>query len=82
MFQITNEIDAKNVVALANEIENVQFNITRKQFEYELNEKASKQKLIKGAKRNPLEIVENSNSTNLVFSVGAWYQVVLPCLKY
>jgi len=32
MFQITNEIDAKNVVALANEIENVQFNITRKQF--------------------------------------------------
>ena len=66
MFQITNEIDAKNVVALANEIENVQFNITRKQFQYELNEKASKQKLIKGA---------NSNSTNLVFSVGAWYQV-------
>ena len=40
---------------------------TRKQFEYELNVKSTKQKLIKGAKRNPFEIVENLNSSNLVF---------------
>ena len=59
------------------DIEKIQNRKTRKQFEYELNVKSTKQKLIKGAKRNPFEIVENLNSSNLVFSVGAWHQFVI-----
>ena len=51
-------------------------------FEYKLNEKSAKSKLIKGAKRIPLELEENSNSSNLVFSVGAWKNVVLPAISY
>jgi hypothetical protein len=42
------------------------------QFEYELNDKATKAKLLKAAKRSPIEVEENSTSMNLVFSAGAW----------
>ena len=51
-------------------------------FDYELREKAVKTKLVKAAKRIPIETEENSTSTNLVFSPGAWYHVVLPSIKY
>ena len=47
--------------------------IARK-FEYALDEKAAKAKLIKGAKRSP--------SSNLIFSPGSWNSVVLPTLGY
>ena len=51
-------------------------------FDYELNEKAAKSKLLKGAKRVPLKIEEHSTSSNLIFSPGAWYHHVLPSAKY
>ena len=51
-------------------------------FKYELNEKATKSKLIKGAKKNPFEVEENSTTSNLVFSLGAWYTAVLPAVSY
>ena len=71
-----------NVMDHVNDAEKICIRKTRKQFEYDLNVKSTKQKLVKGAKRTPFEIVENSNSTNLVFSVGAWHQIVLPTIKY
>ena len=51
-------------------------------FDYQLNDKASKKKLLKAAKQNPMDIEENSTSSNLVFSAGTWYHVVLPSAKY
>ena len=51
-------------------------------FDYQLNDKASKSKLLKAAKRSPIETEENSTSTNLIFSAGAWYHVALPSAKY
>ena len=53
-----------------------------RQFIYELSDKATKAKLIKGAKRIPFQLEENSLSSNLVFSVGAWHNSVLPSIKY
>ena len=40
-----------------------------REFEYKLDNKAPTAKLIKGAKRIPLEIVPNSSSCNLVFNL-------------
>ena len=52
-------------------------------FEYSLNEKTAKTKLVKAAKRDePFNVEENSSSSNLVFSAGAWHTVVLPSLRY
>ena len=52
------------------------------QFEYELNDKATKAKLLKAAKRSPIEVEENSTSMNLVFSAGAWVHVAQPSVNY
>ena len=51
-------------------------------FNYELRDKTAKAKILKAARRIPFEIEENSTSSNLVFSAGAWYHVVLPAVKY
>ena len=51
-------------------------------FDYELNDKALKTKLVNAAKRSPMEIEENTSSSNLIFSAGAWSNVVLPSVKY
>ena len=51
-------------------------------FNYELNDKATRNKLVKAAKRPPLEVEENSTSSNLIFSAGAWYHGVLPAIQY
>ena len=51
-------------------------------FDYQLDDKATKSKLMKAAKRTHLEIEENSTSTNLVFSAGAWAHTVLPAIKF
>ena len=42
-----------------------------RQFDYNVNDKAAKAKFVKGAKRIPFEIVDNSSSSNLIFSLGA-----------
>ena len=51
-------------------------------FEYLLNEKSAKAKLIKGAKRIPFDVEDNSSSSNLIFSVGSWKNAVLPSVSY
>ena len=51
-------------------------------FNYQLNDKASKAKLVKGSKRVPFEVEENSTSINLNFSAGAWLTSVLPAIRY
>ena len=52
-------------------------------FEYVLSDKAAKGKLIKAAKRTtPFIVEENTSSSNLVFSAGAWQNAVGPAVKY
>ena len=51
-------------------------------FNYELNNKSAKAKLLKGSKRPAIEVEDNSTSSNLVFSVGAWLATVLPAVRY
>ena len=51
-------------------------------FDYKLSDKSAKLKLLKASKRKPIEEEENSTSTNLIFSAGAWYHVVLPSIQY
>ena len=51
-------------------------------FNYDLRDKATKAKLVKGSKRIPFEIENNSTSSNLLFSVGAWLTSVLPAVRY
>ena len=58
------------------------FNENRRQFEYELNDKNIKSKLLKGAKRCQFEMVKNSGSINLIFNLGSWSKVVLPSIRY
>ena len=54
----------------------------RRQFEYKLNDKNAKSKLLKGAKRLPFEVVQKSTSLNLVFNLGSWSHVVQPSVRY
>ena len=54
----------------------------KRAFEYGLSDKGIKTKLLKNAKREPFEVVRNSSSCNLVFSVGAWNYVGLPSVNY
>ena len=58
------------------------FNLVKRSFEYNLNDKSAKAKIIKGAKRPPFQIVSKDLSSNLEFSIGAWNQVVQPAVKY
>ena len=54
----------------------------QRHFEYNLNEKSAKAKLVKGARRCPLEKFPKSGSLNLVFNPGSWSNVVLPSIRY
>ena len=51
-------------------------------FDYAINEKVAKNKIVKAAKRVPMEIEENSTSCNMIFSAGAWVHEVLPAVEY
>ena len=52
-------------------------------FEYSSGDKGAEAKRVKSAKRIvPMTIEENSTSSNVVFTTGAWHSVVLPSLKY
>ena len=52
-------------------------------FEYKLDDKAAKAKLIKAAKRaSPFMVEVSSTSCNLVFNAGAWHTVALPSIGY
>ena len=51
-------------------------------FDYKLNDKAAKSKLVKGAKREAFGVQENSTSTSLLFSAGSWQVAVQPSMQY
>ena len=53
-----------------------------RKFEYNMNDKTAKAKLIKGAKREAFEVENNQSSSNLIFSVGSWNHLVLPTIHY
>ena len=51
-------------------------------FDYDLNEKKAKAKLLKGARRaKHLNIEIKSGCVNMRFSDGAYFEVVLPLLR-
>ena len=54
----------------------------KRTFEYNMNDKAAKAKLVKGAKREAYEVVKNQSSCNIDFSVGSWNHIVLPTIQY
>ena len=54
----------------------------KRTFEYNMNDKSAKAKLVKGAKREAYEVVKNQSSCNLDFSVGSWNHIVLPTIQY
>ena len=54
----------------------------KRNFEFNLNDKSVKSKILKGAKRLPFEIKENITSSNLIFCIGTWQNVVIPTIKY
>ena len=56
--------------------------IGERRFEYDLDDKATKAKLVKGSKRAPFLLEVNSTSCTLIFSSGSWFHVVLPSNRY
>ena len=75
-------LEMKGIQELVEESELVKPTEMKRTFEYNLDDKAGKSKLLKGAKRVPFEIIDNSTSSTLVFSNGAWNHVVLPSMRY
>ena len=80
---MANAMEFTNVENFVNDSEVANIgDIQARKFEYRLDEKAAKGKLIKGAKRIPFEIVEKSSSSNLIFNLGSWNTVAQPSLRY
>ena len=79
---MANAIEISSVDDLVKDSEIVNYKDTVRKFEFQLDEKAAKAKLVKNAKKIPFEIVENSSSSNLVFSPGSWNSVVQPSMRY
>ena len=75
-------IEMSSIDAFVKESEVMNCGEERRSFQYNLNEKAVKDKLVKGAKINPFEVVENKLSSNLIFNLGAWERIVLPSILY
>ena len=60
----------------------VQINHDKRVFNYVLNDKRAKSKLLKGAKRvNNLEVEKKRGCVNLLFNDGSYFEVVLPLLR-
>ena len=51
-------------------------------FKYDLDDKATKAKLVKGSKRAPFLAEENSSLSTLIFSSGSWIYTVRPSVGY
>ena len=75
----TNTLSVKEHVE---ESETAAYKDGNRQFDYKLDDKSIKTKMVKSAKRIPFEVVEHTSSANLVFSLGSWYNVVLPTVRY
>ena len=79
---MANAIEFTSVEGLVKDSEVAVIRDEARKFEYKLSDKAARGKLIKGGKRIPFEVVENSSSSNLVFNLGSWNFVVKPSFKY
>lgn len=75
-------IEFESIKDLVSHSETIGFGEKGRQFEYNLNEKNAKAKLLKGAKRSPFEIVQNNGSVNLIFNLGSWKTIVSPSILY
>ena len=75
-------IEMKSIQDVVDDSEILRTTENRRTFEYNLNDKNAKSKLVKGAKREPFDVVHNQLSCNLVFSVGSWKQLALPTVQY
>ena len=73
---------AINVKEHVQESEIAAYEDINRQFNYKLDEKATKAKMVKSANRIPFEVVEHTSSANLVFNLGSWNYVVLPTVRY
>ena len=71
-----------DVVTIDDQIRSSIYHDDSMTFDYELNNKAAKTKLVKASKRIPFEVDEKSSSITLIFSVGAWLTAVLPAVRY
>ena len=79
---MNNYIEYNNVEELVKNSEITKKDVKPRSFQYELNQKQAKAKLIKGAKRNAFDVENKSNSINLIFNLGSWSNVVLPSIIY
>ena len=79
---MNNYIEYDNVEELVKNSEITKKDVKPRSFQYELNQKQAKAKLIKGAKRNAFDVENKSNSINLIFNLGSWSNVVLPSIIY
>ena len=79
---MNNMIEFESIKDLVSHSETIGFGEKGRQFEYNLNEKNAKAKLLKGAKRSPFEIVQNNGSVNLIFNLGSWKTIVSPSILY
>ena len=79
---ITCIVEFQSIKDLVKDSETVVSEENGRQFEYNLDEKNAKMKLLKGAKRSPFEIVKNNGSINLVFNLGSWKTIVSPSILY
>ena len=76
MKQITSE--ASNINEYIEDLNNKDSRV----FDYTLNNKRAKSKLLKGAKRGKHLVVESKiGCVNLIFSDGSYYQTLLPLLR-
>ena len=85
-MKVMNNVKSSSVIQISdvNDVEaknKKEFKIGRV-FGYALNEKRAKRNLLKGAKKQiDLEVEVKSGNTNLRFSDGSYYEVVLPLLR-
>ena len=77
-----NAIEMNSIQEVVDDSEVIKLPENRRIFEYNLNDKNAKNKLIKGAKKEPLDVVLNKASCNVVFSTGSRSQIVLPTILY
>ena len=77
-----NIVEAKTSLSIDTHVEKSLSFMRSRNFNYNLNLKAAKNKIIKGAQRTPFEIEANTTSSNIVFSLGAWFKTVLPSIAY
>ena len=71
-----------DIMTIDDQVKNSVYHNDSVTFDYELNDKAAKAKLVKGSKRIPFEVEKNSSSCTMIFSVGAWLVAVLPAIRY